>query len=172
MIPTHAKPRLQNQGRAEGARVIRRRADGVLGAGPAKPTAVVRAAIDAVGGGVENLGLLEAEAIRQSVLVVDVVVDLGVEGVRSLFAHLVEDEILRPKSRTGDVGGLEEGQELFGDGADAAGTYHVQDAIATDLLAAAAVRVARGRIVDFRRRFAEVAAEPFWVWNRKAINES
>src|SRR5262249_46379709 len=79
MIPAHAKPRLQNQGRAEGARVVRRRTDGFLCAGPAKAGAGVRAAIDAIGGGVEYMRLLEAETIRQRVLFVDVVVDLGIE---------------------------------------------------------------------------------------------
>src|SRR2546428_441018 len=118
VIPTHAEPRLQNQSGAEGPRVVRRRANGVLGAVAAKASGGVRAAIDAIGIGVEDLRALKTEAIRQDILVADVVVDLGVEGVCFLDAHLVENEIGISKRVTGrsgrsswDVGSLEETQK-------------------------------------------------------------
>src|SRR5215510_6242275 len=142
VIPTHAEPRLQNQRRAEGACVIRRRANYVLSAGAAKASAGVRAAIDAVGVGVEDLRALKTEAIRQDILVADVVVDLSVEGLRFLYAHFVENVIGVSKRITGrsgrsswDVGGLKETQKLFGNRTDPVGTDHIHGAIATELRA-------------------------------------
>ena len=172
VIPAHAEPRFHNQSRAESVRVIRRRADGVLRAGSAKAATGIRPAINAIGIGVENLRLLEAKAIRQDILFVDIVIDLGVESVRRLNAHFVENEIGGGERCASDVGSLKEIQQLFGDRANAIGANHVQHPVATDLRAPRAVGTACRRVINFCRRCAEIAAEPRRVWNHQPIDEA
>src|SRR5262249_50499833 len=41
-----------------------------------------------------------------------------------------------------------------------------------ELRASRAISITRRRIVDFRRRFAEIAAEPFGVWSHEPVDES
>src|SRR5258708_26891647 len=87
--------------------------NGVLNPGPGK-AAVGRPAVYAVGAGIKDVRPLKAKAVREAVVAVDVIVDLGVKGVGLLYAHPREDKIGLSKCGPRNIRSWKEAKQLSG----------------------------------------------------------
>ena len=105
-------------------RIVCRRADRVLRAAPGK-AAIGWPTVDAVGAWIEDFRLLEAEAVREDVLIVDVIVYLGIEGMGLLYPHLAEYEVGLSKRGSRNIRPRQKTKQLLSNRADAVSTDHV-----------------------------------------------
>ena len=160
VVVAHAAAHVHDQPRAEDARPVGRRADGLVRAGAAE-AGVGRSAVDAVEARIEDLRTLEAEAIGDLVRGVQAVVELRVEAVGRLLAHLRLLVVVLPERRAGDVRGWHVRENRAGDRADPLR----RDDVVRKRDTARAVGGARQRVVDLRRGCGEITrrASPAWA---------